>query len=103
MRGPTPVPETSIVSPASTLTVISSVKSCEELAAVSMRSIPRSSATPRALTRLTGSSVCPERDAHERRDPEQADLVVGERAAHLDLDPGDRAVAEPRREAAELR
>ena len=56
------MPATSTVSsPESIRTVISSVKSGETVSVVSISSMPRSSATVGALTRLTGSSVCPER------------------------------------------
>ena len=58
MRGPTPVPATSTPP---RRTRISSVKSSDAASLSSVSSIPRSSAIAGALTRLTGSSVCPER------------------------------------------
>src|SRR5689334_6322160 len=61
-RGPTPVPATSTdSSPAWSRTTTSSVKSSETASRVSMSSMPRSSAMCGPLTRLTGSSVWPER------------------------------------------
>ena len=69
---------------------------------VSTRSMPRASATVGALTRLTGSSVWPERMPTSVEIAEQAGVVLGEPPADLDLDPLDGAVAEPLGEAAEL-
>ena len=64
--------------------------------------MPRSSAMCGALTRLTGSSVWPERIPTRAAIPSDARVLVGESAAELDLDAGRASLAERLGEAAEL-
>ncbi len=103
LRGPTPVPATSVVSsPERSRTTISSVKSGE----VASRSVEqldppllRQVGRVHQVDRLLGVAA---KDPREHRDPEDPGVLVGEAAEELDLDPVGGAVAERLGEGAEL-
>ena len=89
-------------SPTCSRTTTSSVKSSEAASRVSVSSMPRSSAMCGPFTRLTGSSVWPERIPTRVGDAEDPRVLVGQAAAELHLDPVGRALAERLREPPEL-